>query len=158
MRINDEHAYDDRVLNPDDMKEHIFPEFRFRHFVLTVAKMKGQVTGFYALITLAAYLYPEEFPPERVEALKKLTYKVFVAYYEEPPKKLMISLMKEKNITPRQIARHLKMSRENIYYYTRKEDGATEVIGQCLLTYGEYDLMMDFMDCWDKIRDLGEFL
>ena len=154
MRLNEEHDYDDRVLNPDDIKEHLVPEFRFRHFVKSVAKMKDQITGFYALITLAAYLYPSEFPAERVDALKRLTYKVYVAFHEDPPKKLMINLMKMNGVSPKKISNLLNIRRENIYYYTKKES-EPEVPLQCMLTYGEYNLMLDFMDAWDKIAKLG---
>ena len=153
MRLNEEHAYDDRVCYPPDILKHIVPEYRFRQFIQTVSKHKGQITAFYALITFVAYMFPEEFPTDRVEAMKKVAYKVFVAYHEEPPLALMCKVMKERKVPPRVIAKQLNIKRENIYYYMNKE---AEVPAQCMLTHGEFNLMMDFMDAWDQIKMMGE--
>lgn len=154
MRINEEHDYDDRVINIEDTLAHTLQEYRFRCFVKRITLLKGQVGGFYALITLMAYLYPSEFPPERVEAMKKLTYKVFAAYHEDPPIRYLVKLMQDHGYKPAEIASALKIKRENVYYYTKKSN-EQEVPLQCMLTYGEYDLMMDFMDAWDRTTKLG---
>lgn len=154
MRINELHAYDDRVLNPKDIQIHTFNEYRFRKFVINIAMINGQIGSFYTLIVLMAHLYPEEFSKERVEALKRLTYKVYIAYQEEPPLRHLVAMLKNNGMRPQQIADLLNIKRQNVYYYSRiAEEQETPL--QCMLTYGEYDLMMDFLDAWDKTTALG---
>lgn len=153
MRLNDEHAYDDRVMNPTEISARLIPEFTFRKFIKTVAKLQGQITGFYWMIDFVTHFYPEEFPKPRVEALQRLSYKVFVAYHEEPPLHTLCILMKAQGVDPQLIAENLGILRANVYYYLKKE---IKVPSQCMLTYGEYDLMLDFMDAWNAIKKMGD--
>ena len=154
MRYNEEHAYDDRIFDVPTIREHVLPEHQFRHFVNQVSKKHGQLTGFYWIIDLVAKLYESEFPDERVNALKKLTLKVFTAYNEEPSKHTICQLLKEQGKTVAEIADLTRIQRTAVYYYLKRE---LELPTQCMLTYGEYDLMMDFMDAWNEMRNMSMF-
>lgn len=152
MRLNEDHAYDDRVLDPNQVKERLIPEYIFRHFIRNIAKKQGQITGFHWLIALVSRLFPEEFSPERTKALELLSYKVYVAYYEEPPTHTLCIIMKQQGISPQVISEKLGIRRENVYYYLKKD---IVMPSQCMLTYGEYNLMLDFMDAWNQLTQMG---
>lgn len=148
MRLNNEHAYDQKIYDIEVIKEHLVPEQRFRMLILRLAEKQGNIMGAYWLIDFISVLYPAEFPDDRKTALKKLTLKVYTAYERVPPKKTIVALMKASGQTVKQISEKLQVSRNTVYYFLDKADSLPT---HCMLTYGEYNLMMDFMDAWHEV-------
>lgn len=153
MRIDDEHAYDQKIYDTEIIKQHLIPEHKYRNLVLRLAKKHGNITGAYWLIDFVAALNPKEFIEERKIALKKLTLKVYTAYDDLPNNKTMVSIMTAAGYPVSQIAKTLNISRNSVYYFQKR---AEEIPVRCMLTYGEYNLMLDFMDAWHEICEMDE--
>lgn len=154
MRFDDEHAYDKRIYDLELIKEHFVPEQRFRKFIFSIAKKHGGITGMYWLTDIVCALNPREFPEERKIALKKLMLKVYTCYSDNVTTKQMVGVLKECGYGKTEIADILHISRNSVYYFINRE---VELPTQCMLTYGEYNLMMDFMDCWEELYTLSCF-
>jgi hypothetical protein len=80
---------------------------------------------------------------------KQLTQKIFVSYDDVPTNKQLCAIMKATGISPTQIAHDLGITRNTIYYYMERDQ---DLPTRCMLTYGEYNLMLDFTDCWEEIK------
>jgi hypothetical protein len=143
MRFDDEHAYDQRINDTQTIHEHIIPEHRYRKIVLELSKKHGNINGAYWLIDLICALNPGEFNEQRKIALKQLTQKIYVSYDDVPTNKQLCAIMKATGISPSQIAHNLGISRNTVYYFLDRDQ---ELPTRCMLTYGEYNLMLDFID------------
>lgn len=153
MRFDDEHAYDQKIYDIPTIQEHIIPEHKYRKLVLSLVEKHGNITGAYWLIDFVTALNPKEFSEDRKVALKKLTLKIYTAYDDTPNNKTMVAVMKAAGYNIKTIAETLKISRNSVYYFLDKEE---ELPTRCMLTYGEYNLMMDFMDAWHEIKNMEE--
>lgn len=152
MRIDHEHAYDQRIFDQDTIKEHLIPEQEFKAFIAGVIKTYGSLKHVYWIVDLVAVLKPAEFPDQRKAALKNIIHKIFT-YYDtsEIPTKQHVALLKAKGTPIKDIAKILNISRNSVYYHLKQEE---ELPTSCMLTYGEYNLMMDFWDIWNELRAL----
>lgn len=152
MRFDDEHAYDQRINDIATIHEHLLPEYQFKRFISNVAKKHGTITGFYWLIDFISALYPDEFPENRKIALKQLTQKVYITYDDNTSHRYLVFILKSKGYGPVKIATTLGISRNSVYYFLKRNE---ELPTRCILTYGEYNLMLDFIDCWNNFKGLG---
>jgi len=155
MRLNEERAYDEFVTTPEVIRDHLVDEFIFRNFLNNIAKKQGTINGFYWLVELVTKLYPAEFDEARATAIKKIAYKVHVAHYEEPPTQTLCVMMMHQGYKPKEVSRTLNIQPQNVYYYIRR-DKEVDLPIKAMLTYGEYDVMLDFMDCWNELKKLGD--
>ena len=153
MRLDNDHAYDERIYDLDTIYEHLIPEHKYKKLVTELARVHGNITGAYWLIDLVCALYPSEFTEERKNALKRLTLKIYTAYDDLPTNKQMTAVMSRAGYSVAAIAKALNISRNSVYYFLAKEE---ELPTRCMLTYGEYNLMLDFMDKWEEIRGMSE--
>ena len=149
MRYNPDRPYDEKVYDLEELEKRLLPEFLFRQFVNKLARIQGTLTSFYWIVDLIAQLFPEEFPPARSTAVKKIAHKVFIVYDETPPTKTLCALLRKNGTPVKQIAKILGVKHPTVYYYLKQE---IRLPTQAMLTYGEYDLMLDFMDCWKKLQ------
>jgi hypothetical protein len=149
MRFDDEHAYDQRINDINTIHDHIIPEHRYIKLVSDLVKKHGNVTGAYWLIDLICALNPQEFNEQRKIALKQLTQKIYVSYDDCPSNKQLCAVMNAAGFSKQVIADSLGIARNTVYYFLARD---TELPTRCMLTYGEYNLMLDFMDCWEEIK------
>lgn len=153
MRFDDEHAYDQKIYDIDTIRTHLIPEHKYRKMVLELSKKQGTITGAYWLIDVVCALNPKEMSEERKNALKKLTMKIYTAYDDLPDNKTLVGVMKAAGYKVNKIAETLNISRNSVYYFL---DRTEELPTRCMLTYGEYNLMLDFMDLWHELGNMEE--
>ncbi len=153
MRFDDEHAYDQKIYDIDTIRTHLIPEHKYRKMVLELSKKQGTITGAYWLIDVVCALNPKEMSEERKNALKKLTMKIYTAYDDLPDNKTMVGVMKAAGYKINKIAETLNISRNSVYYFLER---TAELPTRCMLTYGEYNLMSDFMDLWHELGNMEE--
>ena len=153
MRFDDEHAYDQKIYDIDTIRTHLIPEHKYRKMVLELSKKQGTITGAYWLIDVVCALNPKEMSEERKNALKKLTMKIYTAYDDLPDNKTLVGVMKAAGYKVNKIAETLNISRNSVYYFL---DRTEELPTRCMLTYGEYNLMSDFMDLWHELGNMEE--
>lgn len=152
MRIDHEHAYDQRIYDQETIREHLIPEQEFKAFIAGVIRTHGSLKHVYWIVDLVAALKPSEFPDQRKVALKNIIHKIFT-YYDtsEIPTKQRVTLMHAKKTPIKDIAATLGISRNSVYYHLKQEE---ELPTTCMLTYGEYNLMLDFWDIWRELCSL----
>lgn len=149
MRYNPDRPYDEKVYDLEELEKRLLPEFLFRQFVNKITREHETLTAFYWVVDFIAQMYPAEITPARATALKKIAHKVFVIYDNTPPSKTMAVLLHKSGAPVKKIARTLGVTPPTVYYYLKQE---IKLPTQAMLTYGEYDLMLDFMDCWNKLQ------
>ena len=149
MRYNPDRPYDEKVYDLEELEKRLLPEFLFRQFVNKIAREHQTLTAFYWVVDFIAQMFPEEITPARATALKKIAHKVFVIYDNLPPAKTITALLHKDGVPVKKIAKTLGVKPPTIYYYLKQE---IKLPTQAMLTYGEYDLMLDFMDCWNKVQ------
>jgi DNA-binding CsgD family transcriptional regulator len=153
MRFDDEHAYNQRINDIPTIQSHVIPEHKFRKLVLELSKKHGNINGAYWLIDLICALYPQEFNEQRIIALKQLTQKIFVSYDDVLKNKQICALMHMDGCGPTEISESLNIARNTVYYYLKQNQ---ELPTRCMLTYGEYNLMLDFYDCWEELKRMDQ--
>jgi hypothetical protein len=153
MRFDDEHAYDQRINDIATIHDHLLPEYKFKRFVTNIVKKHGSLTGMYWLIDFISALYPDEFSENRKIALKQLTQKIYITYDDNTSHRYLVSILKAKGMGPSEIARTLNISRNSVYYFMKRNE---DLPTRCILTYGEYNLMLDFLDCWNNFKGLDD--
>lgn len=151
MRFDTEHAYDQHIYDIPTIKEHIIEEWKFRKLLFTIVEKHGSIAGMNLLIDAVCAIYSREFTPPRKAALKRLVMKIYTAYDYLPPKRQLAAVLKELKYPITKIADILQVTRQTVYWYLSQED---EVPTTCLLTYGEYNLMLDFMDAWHELGSM----
>ncbi len=149
MRFNPDRAYDEIVYDLDEILARQLPEFLFRQFIIKMAKKTNNINIMYTLADLVGHVFPKDFPPNRVTAFKRLALKVYTIYDARPPKRTLCQLLYESKTPTRQIAKLLGIAQPTVYHHLKQ---AVEHPSQCMLTYGEYDVMQDFMDCWRELH------
>ena len=148
MRFDDEHAYDQKKYDTKVINEHLIPEMQFKKLMLALIEKQGSIKGMYWLEDVVCALNPKEFPEERIRALKQLTLNMYTRYDVDISPKQKVVLLKAAGYGTTYIAKELHLSRQTVYYYLEQNE---ETPTCCMLTYGEYNLMMDFMDCWHEL-------
>ena len=153
LRFDDEHDYDQKIYDIAIIREHLIPEQRFRNFIFKMAKKHGSITGMYWLIDVVCALNPKEFDEKRKHALKQIVLKIYSYYSDDSiSPKQQVTLMKASGkYSGQEIADILHISRQTVYYYLRQQE---ELPTRCMLSYGEYNLVMDFMDCWHELTEM----
>jgi predicted DNA-binding protein YlxM (UPF0122 family) len=153
LRFDDEHSYDQRIYDVTTIQEHLIPEQIFKNFIFKMAHKHGSITGMYWLVDVVCALNSKEFDDKRKAALKTIILKVYTYYDDkEIPPKQMVTVMKATGrYTMQEIADALNISRQTVYYYLHQQE---ELPTKCMLTYGEYNIMLDFMDCWHEIVEM----
>ena len=153
MRFDDDHAYDQKIYDTKVISEHLIPEMQFKKLMLALVEKQGSIKGMHWLEDVVCALNPKEMSEERKNALKKLTMKIYTAYDDLPDNKTMVGVMKAAGYKVNKIAETLNISRNSVYYFL---DRTEELPTRCMLTYGEYNLMLDFMDLWHELGNMEE--
>ena len=153
LRFDDEHDYDQKIYDIALIQEHLIPEQQFKNFIFRMAHKHGSITGMYWLIDVVSALNPKEFDEKRKHALKQIVLKIYSYYSEDDiSQKQRVTIMKASGkYSGQEIADALHISRQTVYYYLRQQD---ELPTKCMLSYGEYNLVMDFMDCWHELTEM----
>lgn len=153
LRFDDEHDYDQKIYDIAIIREHLIPEQHFRNFIFKMAKKHGSITGMYWLIDVVCALNPKEFDEKRKHALKQIVLKIYSYYSDDSiSPKQQVTLMKASGkYSGQEIADILHISRQTVYYYLRQQE---ELPTRSMLSYGEYNLVMDFMDCWHELTEM----
>lgn len=154
MRLDDEHAYNDRINDIPTIHDHLVPEHLFRLMIERVSAKFGDLKGMYWLIDVVCALNPKEFNEQRTLMLKQITQKIYIAYEDDIPKKRLVALMRKAGCTVVYIAEKLGIARNTAHYYLRRNE---DLPTRCIFTYGEYNLMMDFFDCWNELKEMDQF-
>ena len=76
---------------------------------------------------------------------------MYTAYDTELDNKAMIRILMNSGYKKTKIAEILGISRTSVYYFLDKEYTRPT---RCMFTYGEYNLMLDFMDAWHELTQM----
>lgn len=148
MRFDDEHAYDQKIYDTTVIAAHLIPEMQFKKLVLALVEKQGSIKGMHWLEDFVCALNPKEFPEERVRALKQLTLNMYIHYDVEISPKQKVTLLKAAGYGISDIAKEMNICRQTVYYYLKSNEDTPTC---CMFTYGEYNLMLDFMDAWHEL-------
>lgn len=151
MRIDTEHDFHERVNNPETIKLHLVAEVKLRRLINGLVDKQGTITGMYWLIDFIAAINPDEFSKERKALLKQTVLKVYTAYDTQLSNKALASMLHAAGYKAADIATLLGVARNSVYYYLKRND---YVPTRCVLSYGEYNLVMDFLDAMTEIAQL----
>ena len=152
MRFDDEHAYNQKIYDTELIEIHLLEEQRYHTFISKLVKKHSNITGAYWIIDVVCSLNPTEFPEERKLALKRLTLKMYTSYDIAPDNRILVPVLKKTGYSVCQIAKRLNISRNSVYYFLKKEYVTPT---RCMFTYGEYNLMLDFMDAWQELTQMS---
>ena len=153
MRFDDDHDYDQKIYDIGTIQEHLIPEQHFKNFIFKMAQKHGSITGMYWIIDVVCALNPKEFDEKRKHALKQIILRIYSYYHEDDmsPKQKVTVMKASGQYTMQEIADALHITRQTVYYYLRQQE---ELPTRSILTYGEYNLMLDFMDCWHELAEM----
>lgn len=153
MRFDDEHDYDQKIYDIAIIQEHLIPEQKFKTFIFKMAQKHGSITGMYWIIDVVCALNAKEFDEKRKHALKQISLRIYSYYHDDDisPRQKTAIMKATGKYTMQEIADTLHISRQTVYYYLKQQE---ELPTRCILTYGEYNLVMDFMDCWHELTEM----
>jgi hypothetical protein len=149
MRYDNEHSYDQIIYDPQIILDHLPNEYKFKEFVQTIINKYGDITRVYWIIDLVCTLESKEFPENRIIALKHLVQKLYMSSDTLTSNKHLVHIFTKLGYKIAHISKLLHISRNSVYYFLNR---AQELPPACILTYGEYNLMLDFIDAWQRFK------